>query len=118
MRRVCLTDTLHTCSLPYKWAEFSAEEDIHMIENELNHHWLDSDFHESCCATEAGRFNLFRPETIMGTNQIIWGNIKFDLVNLNVVNQSFLLEFDLKLHNLLKIILIYIPVSDVDWTGP
>lgn len=60
---------IHTCSLPYEWAEFSAEENIHMVENELHHHRLDTDFHEGCCAAEAGRFNLFRPETNMDKQQ-------------------------------------------------
>lgn len=40
-----------------------------MVENELHHHRLDSDFHEGCCAAEAGRFNLFRPETIVDKQQ-------------------------------------------------
>lgn len=57
----CFGVIVNTCSLSYEWAQFGAEENIHMVEDKLDHNRLYSHLHECCSATEAGRFDLFWP---------------------------------------------------------
>lgn len=50
-----------TCPLPDDRAELGAEQNIHMVQDELHHHRLDPHLHEGGCATEAGRLDLLGP---------------------------------------------------------
>lgn len=53
-----------------------------MVQNELHHYRLDSNFHEGCCAAEAGGFNLFWPETTRENGKT---EVKFSLTQLKKI---------------------------------
>lgn len=60
-KRKLFSPVFITCAFTDQSAEFGAEEDINVIEDELHYHWLNAHLHEGRCATEAGWLYLFWP---------------------------------------------------------